>query len=187
MTQETFHAKTDLGPPQRLRASRLKRGFSSAEKAARAFGWKASTYRAHENGQNRLSKKTAERYAAAFQVPPDWLLFGVDHEEHATGVAEGAEPFSDRDAKQSPEDETEKFRLSIGPDGKLALPPALMKRYGLEADDVLIVLAGDYGMVVEPLKLRFQRAQALVRQFVPEDVSLADELIAERREEARRE
>jgi vacuolar-type H+-ATPase subunit H len=31
------------------------------------------------------------------------------------------------------------------------------------------------------------RAQAIVRQFVPEGVSLADELIAERRREAERE
>lgn len=187
MTQETFNAKNDPGPAQRLKASRLRRGFSSAEKAARAFGWKPSTYRAHENGQNKLSKKAAERYAAAFQVPPDWLLFGVDHDERAAGVEEGAESFSSRNAKQTAGDETQKFRVSIGPDGKLALPPALMKRYGLEPEDVLIVLAGDYGMVVEPVKLRFKRAQALVRQFVPDDVSLADELIAERREEAKRE
>ena len=36
-------------------------------------------------------------------------------------------------------------------------------------------------------KAAMLRAQALVRQFVPDDVSLVDELIADRRREAARE
>ena len=36
-------------------------------------------------------------------------------------------------------------------------------------------------------KAAILRAQRLVRRYVPEDVSLSDELIAERRAEARRE
>jgi hypothetical protein len=42
-------------------------------------------------------------------------------------------------------------------------------------------------MMLEPQKSAIRRLQALVRATVPEDVSLVDELIAERRKEALRE
>lgn len=40
------------------------------------------------------------------------------------------------------------------------------------------------GLVLEPRSAALDRLQALVRTAVPEGVSLADELIAERRSEA---
>ena len=43
------------------------------------------------------------------------------------------------------------------------------------------------GIVLEPRSAAIRRLQELVTAVVPRDVSLVDELIAERREEARRE
>ncbi|MBR9766002.1 MAG: helix-turn-helix transcriptional regulator [Rhodobacteraceae bacterium] len=60
----------------RLREARLKAGFRSASEAARRFGWTDSAYRHHENGTRGFSAKTAERYARAYRVPVDWIVFG---------------------------------------------------------------------------------------------------------------
>lgn len=60
----------------RLQAAREAFGFSSARSAAQAFGWKESTYGAHENGQNGFNPETARKYARAFNVSAAWLLTG---------------------------------------------------------------------------------------------------------------
>jgi hypothetical protein len=53
-------------------------------------------------------------------------------------------------------------------------------------EDILMSIK-DGELRVYTLKQAIERAQRFVRQHVPEGVSLVDELIAERREEARRE
>ncbi|MER9829199.1 helix-turn-helix domain-containing protein [Mesorhizobium sp. M0134] len=59
----------------RLRAARQKK-FDSANKAAAALGVGASTYRAHENGQNEFGPEEAERYGRKFGVSAAYLLTG---------------------------------------------------------------------------------------------------------------
>lgn len=61
---------------ERLRAAREKAGFTSAAKAAAALGVGASTYRAHENGQNDYGPDEAEHYARRFGVTAAYLLTG---------------------------------------------------------------------------------------------------------------
>lgn len=63
---------------ERLRHARQDSGFQSASSAAKAFGWTASTYIAHENGQNDYSPERAEVYAKAFKTTAEWLLFGKE-------------------------------------------------------------------------------------------------------------
>ena len=58
----------------RLRKAREFAQFTSATEAARALGINASTYRAHENGQNDFGPTEAERYAKKFGVRASWLL-----------------------------------------------------------------------------------------------------------------
>jgi phage repressor protein C with HTH and peptisase S24 domain len=60
----------------RLRAARLLARFSSAAKAAEALGVSASTYRAHENGQNEFGPEEAEHYARKFGTTAAHLLTG---------------------------------------------------------------------------------------------------------------
>jgi hypothetical protein len=51
--------------------------FPSAAAAARHFGLSASTYRAHENGQNAFDVDQCAMYAAEYGVSPSWLAWGV--------------------------------------------------------------------------------------------------------------
>lgn len=69
---------TDMG--ERLRKAREDAGFSSATKAADALGVSASTYRAHENGQNEFGLREAQAYGKKFKVDSFWLLSGVNRD-----------------------------------------------------------------------------------------------------------
>jgi phage repressor protein C with HTH and peptisase S24 domain len=68
-------AKSDQAA--RLRAAREAAGFKSASDAAQRFRWRASTYMAHENGQNGIRTEPALAYARAFGVDPGWLMTGL--------------------------------------------------------------------------------------------------------------
>lgn len=68
----------------RLKMARKDAGYDSAADAAKAFGWKISTYTAHENGQNPIRHEVAERYSKAFRVNPKWILFGEDTAQLST-------------------------------------------------------------------------------------------------------
>jgi AbrB family looped-hinge helix DNA binding protein len=74
----------------------------------------------------------------------------------------------------------------LGDQGRLVIPAAARRALGLRAGDVLSVRVEHDHLVLE------RRAAVLARlrerfATVPQSVSLADELISERREEARRE
>lgn len=72
-------------PHNRLREARLKAGYESAADAARAFGWKEVTYRAHES-EGRGVDKSLEKYAKAFGVMPEWLRYGRGPMEAVSGI-----------------------------------------------------------------------------------------------------
>lgn len=59
---------------ERLRQAREKAGYRYASDAANALGITASTYRAHENGQNDFGLEEAAVYAKKFNVDPIWLM-----------------------------------------------------------------------------------------------------------------
>lgn len=61
---------------ERLRQAREDANFKSASKAAEALGVSASSYRAHENGQNEFAPDIAERYAKKFNTTAAYLLTG---------------------------------------------------------------------------------------------------------------
>ena len=65
-------------PGERLRKARIKAGYESGSDAARARGWKVSTYLGHENGDRVPRRNTAKRYARAFKVGWVWILEGDD-------------------------------------------------------------------------------------------------------------
>jgi AbrB family looped-hinge helix DNA binding protein len=78
-------------------------------------------------------------------------------------------------------------KVRLGPDGRVVIPAPMREALGLKEGDVLFArLEGGEIKLLTP-KAAMLRAQAIVRQFVPEGVSLADELIADRRREAERE
>jgi SOS-response transcriptional repressor LexA len=58
----------------RLRALRVKRGFSTASDAAKAYGWNEHTYKSHENGIRGIRPDAARKYASAFGSTPAHIL-----------------------------------------------------------------------------------------------------------------
>lgn len=78
-------------------------------------------------------------------------------------------------------------RARIGEGGRLVIPARLRTELGLRVGDDVILEVQNGELHVRSLKDAIARAQALVRRYVPEGRSLADELIAERRREAERE
>jgi antitoxin component of MazEF toxin-antitoxin module len=68
--------------------------------------------------------------------------------------------------------------------GRVALPAAVLEALGMqEGDQVQLALEGGSIRILTRSKA-LQELRARVQQFVPEGVSLVDELIAERRAEA---
>ena len=84
---------------ERLREARVEAGYSSASAAARAHGWKTSSYIAHENGQNNFDAEQAQEYARAFKSSAEWLLWGQN--PPSTGI--------DAELRQLPPDVSQKL------------------------------------------------------------------------------
>jgi AbrB family looped-hinge helix DNA binding protein len=76
--------------------------------------------------------------------------------------------------------------VTVGPQGRLVVPAPLRHRLGIKAGDVLVARADDDRLVLERRDAILARIRARLA-VVPVDVSMVDELIAERREEAKRE
>jgi AbrB family looped-hinge helix DNA binding protein len=77
--------------------------------------------------------------------------------------------------------------LQIKDGGRIVLPSEVRSALGASEGETLIAQIEDGELRLFTRKQALRRARELIRRFVPEGRSLADELIAERREEARRE
>jgi AbrB family looped-hinge helix DNA binding protein len=82
--------------------------------------------------------------------------------------------------------ENETLQVTLGRQGRLVVPAPLRRRLGIQAGDVLVARAEDDRLVLERPEAVVARLQ---RRFakIPPEVSLVDELLAERRAEAKRE
>jgi AbrB family looped-hinge helix DNA binding protein len=76
--------------------------------------------------------------------------------------------------------------VTVGPQGRLVIPSEIRRKMGIGSGDVLLALVEDQRLVLEKREAVLQR---LLRRFehVPAEVSLAEELIAERRSAFHRE
>lgn len=79
------------------------------------------------------------------------------------------------------------FRLKVREDGSVVLPHEVREAFDLaNGGAVMARLEGEeFKLISAATALR--RAQEMVRRYVPDDVSLVDELLADRRREAERE
>lgn len=66
------------------------------------------------------------------------------------------------------------------------LPAALRRKYGFDVGKTLVVEDGENGVTIRSLDEAVMRVQDIMKQYSPERC-LSDELIAERRAEAKRE
>ena len=82
--------------------------------------------------------------------------------------------------------EREAIEVTVGRQGRLVVPAPLRRRLGIEAGDVLVAKAEDDRLVFERRRTILARLRRRLAE-IPADVSLVDELIAQRREESARE
>lgn len=78
-------------------------------------------------------------------------------------------------------------RMRVNENGRVVIPASFRKALGIDIGDEVVLRIEDDELRITTLKRRLERAQRLVRKHVKQGVSLADELIAERREAARNE
>ena len=77
-------------------------------------------------------------------------------------------------------------KTKLGEGGRLVIPAEYRKALGLQpGDEVILVLEEGEVRLLTPQRA-VQRAQALVRHYIPEGRDLAEELLRERRDEAAR-
>jgi len=75
-------------------------------------------------------------------------------------------------------------RTKITEGGRIIIPAKLRQVLGIEIGENVTLSVKDNSLQITTQKEALRRIQALVRKHVPEGVSLVDELIRERREEA---
>ncbi|MBZ5572320.1 MAG: AbrB/MazE/SpoVT family DNA-binding domain-containing protein [Acidobacteriia bacterium] len=78
-------------------------------------------------------------------------------------------------------------RTRINENGRVVIPAPFRKALGMNIGDEVVLRLEDDEIRILTMKKRLDRARRLVRKYVKPGVSLADELIAERREAAKHE
>ena len=77
--------------------------------------------------------------------------------------------------------------VRIAPGGRVVLPAEFRKALGVSVGDSVVIELRDGEFRLRSLDAAIRHAQETVRKYIPEGVSLADELIRERRKDAARE
>lgn len=161
----------------RLRRARLLAGYDTARAAIERFGWKASTYRAHENGQNKFRASDARAYAQAFKVSSSWLLFG----EQAPPLPPVGGAGSDLSHKIPPREDH--FDLSLDSDDLndiacrgdiLRFAPVFDERGLSDGDIVAIERRTESGVDILPGRVFFRHGKTM---FAPHPTTQAETVV----------
>ncbi|MCK9487681.1 MAG: AbrB/MazE/SpoVT family DNA-binding domain-containing protein [Dehalococcoidia bacterium] len=80
-----------------------------------------------------------------------------------------------------------RIRSKVDAQGRILIPAEQRRALGLEPGDPVSLQVVDGELRVMTIDEEIRKAQELVRRYVPADRMLSEELIAERRTEARRE
>ena len=83
--------------------------------------------------------------------------------------------------------ETLQARVQLDERGRIVIPAAMREAMGIGEGDRVDVEVKNFEMRISTRRARIRRAQESVRGLVPPGTLVSEELIAERREEARRE
>jgi antitoxin PrlF len=75
-------------------------------------------------------------------------------------------------------------RIATASNGRLVIPANVRSELGMQSGGNFIVHGEDGQIRLEPIQAAIAHAQAIVRRYVPEGVSLMDELSEDRRREA---
>jgi AbrB family looped-hinge helix DNA binding protein len=83
--------------------------------------------------------------------------------------------------------EVQESHARVNENGRVVIPAAFRKALGIASGDTVVLRLDEGELKITTLRQRIKRSQEIVRKHVPRTVSLVDELIAERREAAKRE
>jgi AbrB family looped-hinge helix DNA binding protein len=83
--------------------------------------------------------------------------------------------------------ESKYVRTRLNENGRIVIPAEIRQRLGLRPGDTVLLSVEDDVLKIESHRARIRRVQESMKQFIPPERLLSDELIADRREEARRE
>lgn len=81
-------------PSDRLREARERAGYATAKAAAERLAVRPPTYYGHENGSRGIKPAEAERYAKAFKVRAEWILYGTLGPERLTTDDDPQQPLA---------------------------------------------------------------------------------------------
>ena len=79
------------------------------------------------------------------------------------------------------------FSVKVAANGRMVIPAPVRSALGLSKGGDVILKVENGSVRIETLDEAIRRAQEMVARYVPNDVSLVDELIAERRAAAENE
>ena len=71
--------------------------------------------------------------------------------------------------------------------GRIVIPAELRRELALQPGDSVVLDVTDGALRVRPLRRAVKQARSRLRQYLPTGISLSEELIRDRREEAARE
>lgn len=89
--------------------------------------------------------------------------------------------------ESAPGDQRNVYRSKVDSSGRIVLPADVRERQQIHVGDQVVLIEGETGLQVKSLQQAISDAQAVFAQLAPPDVMLSDDLIRERREEAKRE
>ena len=83
--------------------------------------------------------------------------------------------------------EMNESQVRVNENGRVVIPASFRRALGINSGDTVVLRIENNELRLTTLRQRVARAQHLVRKHIPRTTSLVDELIAERREAAKRE
>ncbi|MGD0390081.1 MAG: AbrB/MazE/SpoVT family DNA-binding domain-containing protein [Tepidisphaeraceae bacterium] len=84
-------------------------------------------------------------------------------------------------------DQALRTTLRVADGGRIVIPAIVRQRLGMEVGTDLILTVEDGQAILMNAKCARRKARERVRRYVPPNVSLSEELMAERKADARRE
>ena len=78
------------------------------------------------------------------------------------------------------------IHTKLGEGRRIAIPAELCNRFGLVPGDPVVLESSEAGIVVRPLDVVIREVQAFFADVVPAEGLLSNELIRDRRDEAKR-
>jgi AbrB family looped-hinge helix DNA binding protein len=82
---------------------------------------------------------------------------------------------------------SEETRTRVSQNGRIVIPASFRKALGIDVGDEVVLRLQDDELRITTQQRRIQRAQERARRYLKRGESLVDELLAERREAAKRE